>query len=196
MVERHPLQLRFKGERNYLQGPDIFDAVLSRIPNDSVTDIDFSFHRMAHRAVDLVFGEQGKDLDPVAVCHYSAAGVRQQAYVIETDMPIEGRSEYPEHEIVAAMEIDAERRVCGLKCDLPYTDIEIWVSMTKALHQKVFIDLKGKWLFVRGRFAMYNPKRDGGLRELSIKANFNNKLTRSEAVVGGRKVGEIYFSII
>ncbi len=198
MVERHPLQLQFKGDRNYLQGPDIFASVLSRLQTlagDKVTDIDFSFHRMASRAVDLVLAEEGKDLDPVAVCQYSIGNAKQRAYVVEADGPVQGRYEYPEQELVDAMTIDVERRICALQRDLPYADIEIWVAMTKALHQKVFTNLKGKWLFVQGALSVYEAEGSGP-RELSIKSNLNNKLTRSEAIRGGRKIGEIYFSII
>ena len=198
MVVRHPLQLQFKGDRDYLHGTDMFTSVLSRlqtVTGDKVTDIDFSFHRIVRGAVDLVLSDDSKDLDPVAVCQYAVAGTKQRAYVVETEEPVLGRYEYPEQEIVDATTIDVERRVCELEGDLPYADIEIWVAMTKALHQDVFADLKGKWLFVRGRFSVYEPKGSGP-RELSIKANFNNKLTRSEAVRGGQKVGEIYFSIV
>jgi hypothetical protein len=199
MDERQPLELRFKGDRNYIQGPDIFDAVLSRLSNDAgtiITDIDFSFHRLAFRAVDLVVTEGDETLNPVAVCQYITAGTKRRVYVVETSREITERYDYPEHDIVRAMKIDAEQRICKFYGDLPYSDIEIWVSMTKALHQKVFTTLKGKWLFVRGRFIRYNSEGYGAPRELSIKANFNNKLTRSEAVCGEKKIGEIYFSIV
>lgn len=198
VIERHPLYLQFKGDRDYVQGPDIFDAVLERLQADTngpITDIDFAFHRLARRAMDLVHGEQGKDLDPVAVCQYIAAGQRRRAYVVETDRAIEGRYPYPEHEVVSHLMIDKGQRACRLEANPAFSDIEIWVAMTKALHQAAFDELKGKWLFVRGRFARYDSKAQGP-RELSIMANFNNKLTRSEAVLSGEKIGEIFFSIV
>lgn len=198
VMERHPLSLQFKGDRDYVQGPDIFNAVLERLhadTNGSITDIDFAFHRLARRAMNLVHGEQGKDLDPVAVCQYIVAGQRRRAYVVETDHAIGERYPYPEHEVVSQLMVDKARRACRLEANPAFSDIEIWVAMTKALHLAVFNELNGKWLFVRGRFARYDSKVQG-LRELTIMANFNNKLTRSEAVLSGEKIGEIFFSIV
>jgi hypothetical protein len=83
-----------------------------------------------------------------------------------------------------------------LRGKAPYSDIELWVAMTKALHYKAFAQSKGKWLFVRGRFPEYVRQAPANERALVIAASFHDKLTRSEALVDGVKVGEIYFSIV
>jgi hypothetical protein len=70
------------------------------------------------------------------------------------------------------------------------------VAMTKAMHQKVFPQLKGKWLFVRGRFPQFVQHSPAKERSLVIAASFNDKLTRSETFLDGVKSGEIYFSIV
>lgn len=197
-VARYPLELQFKGERNYIQGPDIFDAVLSKlceISSDEIAKIDFSFHRMAHKAVDMICTEHVENLDPVAVCQYVLNGIRRRAYVVESSRDIDGRKPYQESEIVEQMLLNAEKAVCDLQCSPVYSDIEIWVAMTKALHQAALPELKGKWLFVRGKFDRYDPQ-DKGPRQLVIKSNFSNKLTRSDALRNGVKVGEIYFSLV
>jgi hypothetical protein len=197
-LTQYPMALHFKGDRDYIQGPDIFDSVYALLQLDGnveIRDFDIAFHRLARHALVLAFEDECKNLEPVAVCSYSVNGVRKRAYVVETLKLIDSRKTYSESRITDKLKIDVVRKSCILLENLQFTDIEIWVSMTKALHQSVLGHLVGKWLFVRGRFASYDP-RALGVRELSIVANFNNKLTRSFALLDGNKVGEIYFSII
>ncbi|WP_143432927.1 hypothetical protein [Herbaspirillum camelliae] len=198
-IQRYPLTLSFKGERDYIQGPDIFDAVIQALcagaETTRVAQIDVAFHRLARHAVELINDDQGSAMDPVAICQYSIDGVRRQAFVVETGTEIVERHPYPEEDIIERMSIDTDQRTCALDIDLPFTDMELWVSMTKALHKALFPELNGKWLFVRARFEHYAPDAKG-FRTLAFKSNFNNKLTRCEAMRDGVKVGEIYFSIV
>lgn len=138
-IQRYPLTLSFKGERDYIQGPDIFDAVIQALcagaETTRVAQIDVAFHRLARRAVELINDDQGSAMDPVAICQYSIDGVRRQAFVVETGTEIVERHPYPEEDIIERMSIDTDQRTCALDIDLPFTDMELWVSMTKALHK-------------------------------------------------------------
>lgn len=187
---------RFKGDRDYVHGTDMLDYSISFLQlsaGSQLESIDLAFHRMAHRSVELITTAVGVVEDPVAILQYAVHGERRKAYIVESDLDVDTRIEYNENSIVADLNISTKKNSCELDSNLPFTDIEIWVAMTKALHQSLFCEVKGKWLFVRGKFNFYSPSAKGK-REIRLKANFNNKLTRCEAVRNGCVVGEIFFS--
>lgn len=194
----YKLDLQFKGDREYLHGTDIFNETLTWLISQrgEIKDIDFTFHRLAAHQLKAICGSTQENIDPVAICSYTSGAGRERVFLIETDQEVTGRYPYPEDELVSKMEIDISTRRGVLHGDVAYSDIEVWVAMTKALHYKVFPHLQGKWLFVRGKFPQYVRYSGGGERSLTIAASFNDKLTRSEALLNGVKVGEIYFSIV
>lgn len=197
MLEQQ-LDLKYKGARDYLHGTDIFNEVLTWLSTQrvEVKDIDFAFHRLAANQLKAVLGALPEGTEPAAVCAFTSEGVREKVHLVETDRVVTERYPFPEDEIVNSMEIDLAGRKAVLHGETPYSDIELWVAMTKALHYKAFPQLKGKWLFVRGRFPQYVRHSPSQERTLVIAASFNDKLTRSEAMLDGIKVGEIYFSIV
>lgn len=190
-------ELKFKGGREYLHGTDIFNETLAWLGSQGkeIRDIDFAFHRLATHQIEAMLGDS-EGIEPAAVCSFTSNGVRERVSLVETDQVVAERYPYPEDEIVREMEFDIGDRLGVLRGTTTYSDIEVWVAMTKALHYKVFPQFKGKWLFVRGRFPHYACHSEAQERTLTIAALFNDKLTRSEALLDGVKVGEIYFSII
>lgn len=194
------LDLDFKGGRDYLHGTDIFNQTLfwltQSLPDAPIENIDFSFHHLARHRIRAVLGQPPAGAEPFSVCAFTQAGQRQKAYLSETDQPVNGRYPYAEDEMVAPMTFDLAAREGALRGPVPYSDIEVWVAMTKALHYKVFPQYPGKWLFVRGRFSHYSEQSGVNDRLLRIAASFNDRLTRSEVILDAHKVGEIYFSIV
>ncbi|HEY6898548.1 MAG TPA: hypothetical protein VI279_14915 [Rhodocyclaceae bacterium] len=192
------LTLKFKGERKYLQGPDIYNEALIWLTNQrsEVRDIDFAFHRMATRQVKAVLADSDTTAEAVAACAFTSERGRERLLLLETDQAVSDAYPYPEDELVRPMAVELATRTGLLRGTTVYSDIEIWVAMTKALHHQVFPDLPGKWLFVRARFPHFRSATAAAERKLAITACFNNKLTRSEAFLDGSKAGEIYFSIV
>lgn len=191
------LTLEYKGTRDYLHGTDIFNNTVDWLKDQGsiIKDIDFSFHRLARHQLQAISGSLPETTEPVAVCAFTIDGSRERIQLIETDQEVTGRYPYPEDELVSGMEIDLGAQRGELRGEVAYSDIEVWVAMTKALHYKVFPHLQGKWLFVRGRFPQFAYKTKAETRTMVIAASFNDKLTRSEAFLDGVKVGEIFFSI-
>jgi len=193
------LELAFKGERDYVHGTDLFNQTLSwlqsALPHAPVQDVDFSFHRLARHQVRVQVGDPPLGEQAFSVCAFTQSGRRQKAYLIETQEPVATRYPYPEDEIVASMQVDPRARRGVLRGPVGYTDIEVWVAMSKALHYRVFAQLPGKWLFVRGRFPMPTRHTQARERTLMIAASLHDRLTRSDVLLDGRKVGEIYFSV-
>lgn len=194
------LDLAFKGGRDYLHGTDIFNQTLSwltqALPGAPIEAIDFSFHHLARQRIRAVLGQPPAGVEPFSVCAFTQAGQRQKVYLSETDQPVTGRYPYPEDDLVAPMTFDLVVREGRLSGPVAYSDIEVWVAMTKALHYHVFPQYSGKWLFVRGRFPSFSEQAAVNDRLLRIAASFNDRLTRSEVILDGHKFGEIYFSIV
>lgn len=192
------MNFQYKGARDYIHGTDIFNETLAWLGSHKgeVRDIDFTFHRVAEKQLELVPGPLPEGVEPVAACAFNSADGREKVFLAETGRAVDGRYPYDEDEIVRAMTFDLEGRKATLRAQTGYSDIEVWVAMTKALHYKVFPQLQGKWLFVRGRFPAYSRHTQAQERVLAIAASFNDKLTRSEAWQDGAKVGEIFFSIV
>lgn len=191
------MEFKLKGERNYIHGTDIYNQTITKLmtTEGEIEDIDFSFHRIATHQLKVLLNTPQEGMEPVAVLTFTSHGSRNKAYLIETENKVEERYPYPEDEIVAQISFDTTRRQCTLSGESTYSDIEVWVAMIKALHSRVFPELKGKWLFVRARFAEFNQRSSATKRSVVIAASFNDKLTRNETYLNGVKVGEIFFSI-
>ena len=196
-VQQRDLQFRFKGERRYVHGTDILNQTLAMLRGlgDEPRDIDISFHRLATRQPTALWGEDAQAVEPASVCSFTAGGVRQKLLLVERDEEVTGRYAYPEDEIVRAMRVDASSREGVLAGHPGYTEIEVLVAMTKALHQQVFPAAAGKWLFARGRFPQYAEHLPAAARSIRIAASFNGKLTRSVATADGSPIGGIFFAL-
>lgn len=200
MALNKKLDLSFKGNRDYLHGTDIFNQTLMWLEELhaplTISAIDFSFHRLAKHAL-TAYSTQQPDLgDPVAVCSYRFGVERAKTYLYETSDDVLGRYLYAEDDITQNFQVSSELLSGVLYGDPTFSDLEIWVALTKALHQRALPELKGKWLFVRGRFPCFLHKTVRKSRSLRIVSNFQNCLTRTELCFDGEIAGEIYFSLI
>jgi hypothetical protein len=193
-VQQTDLNFRFKGARDYVHGTDMFNQTLSWLCETGAEprDIDFAFHRIARR--QLAAGPAAPEgAEPVAVCNYTSGGERLRIVLVERGAHVTERYPYPEDEIVSAMAVDATARRGVLRGATTYSDVELAVAMTKALHQRVFGPAT-RWLFVRARFPQYTRQSQPAERAVAIVASFHGKLTRTEVAFDGAKVGEIHFS--
>ncbi|MFA7282582.1 MAG: hypothetical protein WC100_21040 [Sterolibacterium sp.] len=191
--------LKFKGKRNYLQGPDIQRAALNCLaiayPASAITDIDIVFHGMARTGL-LLLETDNPGTEPIVQLRCKVGGERKKFLLVEDGMPILERVEYAEEEIVAATEIQVATATATSVSALPYSNIERWVSMVKALHLAVYPDLVGKWLYVRGKFDQYQDVYDPPVQhQVVVQANFNSKLTRTSVLVDQQRLGDIFFSL-
>ncbi len=192
--------LKFKGARNYLHGTDILVKTLNAIETeykvDAVRDIDITFHGMAKTGL-TVLSTPPQDTQSTVQISCTIAGTRKKFFLIEDGRPIIERYDYDEERIGEATNIQVGAASATSEIVLPCTDIERWVAMVKALHYALYPEASGKWLFVRGKFDSYPGTY--GLTEIEqqvrMEANFNNKLTRSALLVGGAKLGDIFFSL-
>jgi hypothetical protein len=192
--------LRFKGERDYLQGPDILSAALTAVerahPGSPVADLDITFRAMARTGLALVDAASvPQSTVPFAQLKCIVGAQPRQFALVGNGQPIRDRHPFPEEAIVGATRIEVTHRRAVSARPLPFTNIERWVAMVKALHHAVYPGAPGKWLFVRGVFPSYRDHfAQGADHGCRITAAFNDKLTQSLVTVDGTAFGTIYFA--
>ena len=191
--------LKLKGKRDYLQGPDILVAALRCLsveyPSSDITAIDIVFHGMA-RAGLTIAEISPPGIEPTAQLSCRIDGDRKKFALFEDGRSITERCEYPEENIVRVTDIQVQTASATSSDVLPYSNIERWVAMLKALHIALYPELRGKWLFVRGKFSHYQDAYAKDVRhQIVVEANFNNKLTRSALMIDGERLGDMYFSL-
>jgi len=195
-----PLEgLRFKGDRDYLHGTDILPIALhalsGRRPLDAIGNIDIVFHALARTGLTLCM-EAPPGSKPKVQLGCTIEGMRRKFLLIEDGRSITGRYPYPEEQIIAATTIDAGLAKATSSVPLPFTNIERWIAMVKALHHALYPDMPGKWLFARAKLATYQDAYpDWTEHRVTIKADFGGKLTRSVLTIDGRDIGDIYFAL-
>ena len=195
-----PLQgMRFKGNRDYLHGTDVLPAALHALASErsleGMRDIDIVFHALARTGLTLC-ESLPHSREPRAQISCTIDGTRHKFLLVEDGRPVTDRQTYPEEQIVAATTIDVPAKAASSSAPLPFTNIERWIAMIKALHHAVYPDARGKWLFARAKLATYTETQMSTVNHMvCIESDFGGKLTRSGLVIDGRRIGDIYFAL-
>lgn len=201
-LRRLPIRLeglQFKGDRDYLQGAEILPLALRALsddePRNAISAIDIVFHALAHTGLTLAEDvPQGHAANAQLSCTIN--GTRHKLFLVEDGRPITERHPYPEEQIVSVTAIDASSATATSAARLPFTNIQRWIAMTKALHHAVYPQAKGKWLFARAKLVTYDETaHDGAEHRVQIQSDFGGKLTRSALTVDGRNIGDIFFAL-
>ena len=200
MKKKFDLDFCYKGTRTYVQGPDIFDAVVNIISKEfnSIEDIKYAAHEMLHNnaAMYLTNKVMKSDYPTInSLINFIGDGNRYYVVISENDQLIECSTEYSEETVQRQSEIKYNSISFVNVLDDSYT--EIVVSMNKHfLNQSV--EEKGKWIVTK--FDYYNLEDIANIKNREIKLelvqNFNNKLTKSLLFLDGKEVGHLYFSLI
>ena len=95
---RRRIEFRFKGERTYIQGPDMVEAamreVLAAEPGAPLSNLVFVMNRMTARNLDLILDDaQARDAAPVARFSFERRGMARRGVLVErADAPAERRA--------------------------------------------------------------------------------------------------------
>lgn len=199
---RHiPLHLFFKADLNYIQGADMYTAILKQIttehPGSILGSITLSMHAMAHKDCDLLLAEPGeltaKPDHAVASFRIDVDKCKVAGWLIETNRPIP-RRDYDEAPIEALCQIRDQCIV--ITGETGYLAIEVAVSMTSQLHNALFPSNDAKWIFPKLELIRPFQNSDGSSLIIQHKHNFKNRLTKSEIFSHERSIGYIYFSLV
>jgi hypothetical protein len=187
----YPLDLPFKGTRDYLHGTDIFDALL-RVSGarDRVVLI---LRRPMRHPVDVVpFHSMPNPTAYHAEFHY-VAGRRTRTLVLRenSSRKVTHRIAYDENDVTAAAEITDG----SLKCQISssYSFIEHVVALNKVLLNSFSPAVSSpRWLFAR--IELDTIPQAPKVLDLKLVASIGSRITKTELGADGCSLGHIYFS--
>ena len=197
----HALSFALKGSRQYIQGPDIFNACLNLLAQQGfaeVNTVDFALHQITEtNLIATIHDTPVLELGPVLgslKCRTSFDSIYCITLLPNTTKP-EVRIPYDESWVATHCDIDLEQRRITLNQDPAlYTCIETLVSMTKALHLGLFPGVNRQWIFCRWVSASWPLNARLPNLYLQLKQCLGTRLTRTEVIYQNRHVGDIYFS--
>ncbi|MCU4157538.1 hypothetical protein J1N10_16290 [Carboxylicivirga sp. A043] len=196
-MKKIKLNFSFKGKRNYVQGPDIFDAVVDalELKQESVKNIKYSAHDWIRNNAALILDpEEGIEKYSSLITYY-VDDVLHKAYVVDTDVKIDKRTDYSEDYVFRNSKINGDTIKLNYNTQ-GYTFSELVVSMNKCYMQDMHSD--GKWIVTKFEYATLEGICDYMAKDVTIQLqkNLNNKLTKSEISIDNKPVGYIYFSLV
>jgi hypothetical protein len=201
-MKKYNLEFCFKGARTYIQGPDIFDAVLDVIKKDfnvsKITNIKYSTHSMLHANADLMIKKNfnKSDFDKInSIVTFKIDEIKYHAIVIENSNKIECSNDYSEEVVRTQSKIDG--KVISFDNILKSSITEITVSMNKYFLQETETK-DGQWIVTKFDYLKLVNLKDikNKILKLELTNNFNNKLTKSNIYIDNNVVGYLYFSLI
>lgn len=186
------LKLCFKGDRNYVQGPDIVSALLKEMESRLITNIDLKFNGIASTQLDLVDGDTNEQAK--VNIRWFENGQERIYQLIENGKPIDCRFEYDEEQIIQRTKLDLDSQSIVLQQPTGYTLCENFVAMNKFLLQSLFPDVQGKWYFTR--LEQNGLVIENALITVKLIKNFNFRLVKSDVLVENIVIGSIYFTMV
>jgi len=156
MTDWIPLDIKFKGERDYLQSANVWDAVAQHcleaftdVGNMNEAILDVVFKKIMHNKVELWLGKAPAPKDPNMVAQVVLKltdGSKKIGLLRETEAIITERFEDVENQFKPDVQIDAEK--AHYQGEPLISLSQIYVAMIKFWHQAQ-VDNNCKWLATR-----------------------------------------------
>jgi len=192
------VEFQFKGARDYVQGPDIFNALVGVHSAAAVRNVHFTINGFVRTPCcelyqatsrEAVGGLQGIK----AHARFELLGVTQWVALRESSASGSAdRHDYAEDRVTSLC--DVRDGLVVLTGHSPFTFIETVVAMNKHLHQTQFSDAAGKWLFTSIDLEHGCDAREG--ISLQIGRDVNYRLTRAEILLAGQAIGNLCFALV
>ena len=183
MKKEFDLDFCFKGSRKYVHGTDIYTKLIQYQDKD-VSKIDILFHGIATN--NMTFSPDKPSVDEVKV----------KLFGIENNKIVNCRYEYIEEKVITNSTVDVTEETINLNKQTEFSFIEHIVAMNKALLEKLYSTIEGKWYFTRLQLNKTILMEDVSSLKITLKSNFQFKLTKSAIIVNNEEVGFIYFSLV
>jgi hypothetical protein len=194
---RRGIDFRLKGERAYVQGPDMVEAAMREVmtAGGHVSNLVFVMNRLTGKNLDVIVDEdEPAGAAPVARFSFEAGGAARRGILVERPERPAGRRAYDEDGLRRQCRTDPAARAVVLDGASPFTPVETLVAMTKALHLAVYPQ-KGQWLFARLEAPRWPLGGIGPGLEVRLGPGVGTRLTKSSARLGGELLAWIYFSL-
>lgn len=186
------LNFCFKGNRTYIQGPDIMAELLKSFSGKAISEIDVKFHGISETNLSLIAGDELTDAKVNISLLIDAE--EQLFQMVENGKKIDCRYEYDEDSLVRHYELDIDEQQVHLNAKTGYSFYENLVAMNKHLLQSLYPEEQGKWYFTR--IEQTKLISDDALITVKLIKNFNFRLTKSDILLDGEKIGNVYFTMV
>jgi len=195
------LSLKYKGNRDYLHGTDLFDHIcqhmVTQFKRTELSQVDMTIYRMMRSQLTFELFTDRKPTKPIAVAAQFRFVVDRTQYTCllqEDGRAVSGRYPYDEEQVKDLCILNNEEQAVTLVERIPHTNIETVVAMNKVLLKKCFPEVEGKWLFTRISLAAYDMREQWDGLSLKVLHNFQQRSVRSEIRNNGTLKGSIFFS--
>ena len=196
------LELGFKGARTYIHGTDMLNAAVAtaahQINTVKLKQFNFIIHHMTSHNLSFLLS-QGKqpmvdDKMPVATLSFEANDLHWQGILVEEPGEPNCRYPYDEESIIKLCCTNQIERSIHLESAPAFTPIEVIVAMTKALHQTLYPDTPGQWVFCRWESECWPITSLLNGLSIVLSKTLGSRLTKSAVVSNGNRIGWVYFS--
>lgn len=197
MKKKYTLTYNLKGQRDYVQGPDILDNAIDILTKEfgTLTKIKYSAHNWIRNNADMIVTDQQIETEYDSLITFEADDTKYYAAINDNNTPINNRQEYSEETVKKYSQIVNNEIL--FENTLNYTFSEIIVSMNKFFLQET-VTKEGKWIVTKLEYNSSAAIENYKNKKLKLKLlrNFNNKLTKSTVSIEDEVVGYIYFSLV
>jgi len=193
-VQSQKLNLKFKGDRTYIHGSDIFNDVdrVAGKNNDGCYLSHLAFRRFARRDCELLWVKPSPGKPLVAQGSVRHSDTDRPFWVVELHEPAAGRYEFDEAGLVAPAIRDREEIV--LENRSIYTPIEEIIALTKRLNCELTPDVDGKWLFGQLNLSCALPSDYSSLRIRRVR-EVAGRFSLNDIIIDSNNVGNIRFIV-
>lgn len=186
--------IKFKGSRKYLQGPDIFGFVSSIGVSYGYGFVArLEMKRFAYNQVRFIAGAAVNSKNLVGVGAFMGANSTSLPfYLEETEFSVTESMDYHEDEMVADANI-LEKKITNSGQN-SYSTIENIVALTKKLNYHLNPNIKGKWVFGQINVAHELPTNSSSI-EINQEKCLANRFSLNSIFISNENVGEISFIV-
>ena len=197
------LQFQFKGNRNYVQGTDIYSKINKVVSEDEgsyLARLRFIDLLKSNAMFSCAVDEDSQNTSEVYPCAIGEICLKTGhaklfKVVPDTNSRISGRSEYPEHQITSKLIID--RKVACLTDLTGFSLIEEAVASIKHLSNIIVPPKSGKWLFAGIQLNELMPvsRNYGQALKVAQRQIVANRFSRNDVYLGDKVLATIEFSV-
>jgi hypothetical protein len=193
---RFPLNLVFRGNRDYIQGADVYEAVVATTQGACGPvqgPLTLRMHSLARAGCELLLAPADVPVSRPELGKAEFVFGNWHGWIVETGRPVVGRLPYDEGHISRQCEITGSIiRTIG---KTPNSAIEVLIGAAKLLHQSLYPQVERKWIVSRIELQRVFSATDF-VMEVELLQNLNHRLTRSAIRCETEPLGHIFFSAI
>lgn len=203
VVQKFTLDFCFKGNRNYINGTDIYchiSNLISKLYQEiDLKELNMSIQKFSNKNNDITVSDPEENLvypdGFTARFSINSSRGKISGFLTETNKEVSCRCAYNEDNIYKQCIVDNHH--VNFNGETVYSTIEVVVAMTKYLHMQIFKDeCKGKWIFSKLEVNRLFNETDKENLSIELIKNIGYKLTKSQIISNDQVLGYIYFSLV